>query len=244
MSFLKVVRRLYSLVFYHGWVKRKIARTVTTDLLGFSLTVPPSVFHPKFYFTSKFLGEFIQSLPLKGKKVLDIGCGSGILSLVAAAAGASVTSIDINPAAVVATKENARRNNFSKSIASLESDLFVQLNPNVHQFDYIITNPPFYPGEAETVAEKAFKGGNANVFMRRLAESAPGFLLPDGAILMVLSSDTDVKKALQPFEERRFVDRYAATRQLAFERLFIVELRPSSAIDLATATHLSRCFSL
>jgi len=53
-----------------------------------------------------------------------------------------------------------------------------------------------------------------------------------------------MKKTLQPFEECRFDDRCVATRQLVFERLFIVELRPLSLIDPATVTHLSRCFSL
>ena len=225
MSFLEIVRRFYSVVVYYGWVKPRITRTVTTELLGFSLVVPPSVFHPKFYFTSKFLSEFIQTMPLKGTKVLDIGCGSGILSLAAAAAGAMVTSIDINPIAVAATKENAKRNNLDGSIVALESDLFVQLNPNVHQFDYVVTNPPFYSGEANTIAEKAFKAGNDNDFMMRLAKAAPTFLLPQGAILMVLSSDIDMRRALQPFDENRFGVRYIDTKQLLFEKLYIAELR-------------------
>jgi ribosomal protein L11 methylase PrmA len=52
----------------------------------------------------------IDRLELKGKSVADVGTGSGILALAAARAGAEqVVAVDINPYAVTATRENARR---------------------------------------------------------------------------------------------------------------------------------------
>lgn len=48
------------------------------------------------------------------ERVLDVGCGSGVLALAAAALGAPVvTAIDIDPAAVAATTANAERNGIS-----------------------------------------------------------------------------------------------------------------------------------
>jgi release factor glutamine methyltransferase len=224
MSLPVFVRRLYSTAFYNGWVKPRMSRTVTTNLLDFSLTVPPSVFHPKFYFTSKFLGEFIQTISLSGKKVLDVGCGSGILSLAAAAGGATVVSVDINPAAVAATKENARRNNLHGRIDVLQSDLLAELDRDVAPFDYIIANPPFYPGEPRSMTERAFRSGNNNSYITRLASEAPAFLALRGTIVMVFSSDIDLKRTLQPFEEGGFEICLAATKHLWFERLSIVKL--------------------
>lgn len=48
---------------------------------------------------------------LRGTRVLDYGCGSGILAIAAARFGAAeVVAVDIDPAAVGATADNARRN--------------------------------------------------------------------------------------------------------------------------------------
>ena len=59
--------------------------------------------------TSELFANFISSLPLSGKRVADVGTGSGILALAAAKAGAAeVVAIDINVNAVAAAAENAR----------------------------------------------------------------------------------------------------------------------------------------
>ncbi|MBL8111784.1 MAG: 50S ribosomal protein L11 methyltransferase [Acidobacteria bacterium] len=48
--------------------------------------------------------------PLRGKTVLDVGCGAGPLALCAAEEGARVVAFDIDPDAPVATRENALAN--------------------------------------------------------------------------------------------------------------------------------------
>jgi ribosomal protein L11 methyltransferase len=55
--------------------------------------------------------EFLDGSDLKGRSVIDYGCGSGILAVAALKLGAeSVVGIDIDPQAVQATGDNARRN--------------------------------------------------------------------------------------------------------------------------------------
>lgn len=54
---------------------------------------------------------WLDGLNLQGKTVVDFGCGSGILSLAALKLGAKkVIGIDIDPQALQASKENAKRN--------------------------------------------------------------------------------------------------------------------------------------
>jgi len=55
--------------------------------------------------------EWLAAHPPLDRRVIDYGCGSGILGIAAARLGAaSVQAVDIDPQALVATRENARRN--------------------------------------------------------------------------------------------------------------------------------------
>ncbi len=63
--------------------------------------------HPSTRLLAEWLAEHIAG----GERVLDVGCGSGVLALVAARLGAAeAVGIDIEPAAVSAAEANARRN--------------------------------------------------------------------------------------------------------------------------------------
>lgn len=61
--------------------------------------------------------EVLDSLPLAGRRMIDYGCGSGILGIAALKLGAvQVTAIDLDPQALLATRENAERNGVSNCI--------------------------------------------------------------------------------------------------------------------------------
>jgi len=78
--------------------------------------------------------EYLDSSNLKESTVIDYGCGSGILGIAALSLGAkNVIAVDIDPQAIIATKENAKINNVDKKIsifsldnlADIESDLLI-----------------------------------------------------------------------------------------------------------------------
>jgi len=55
--------------------------------------------------------EWLDSIDLTGKTLIDFGCGSGILAIAALKLGASkVIAVDIDPQALIATRDNANRN--------------------------------------------------------------------------------------------------------------------------------------
>ncbi|HEX3849175.1 MAG TPA: 50S ribosomal protein L11 methyltransferase, partial [Steroidobacteraceae bacterium] len=61
--------------------------------------------------------QVIDSLPLAGRTVIDYGCGSGILGIAALKLGAArVVAVDIDPQALIATRDNAARNGVSEGI--------------------------------------------------------------------------------------------------------------------------------
>jgi ribosomal protein L11 methyltransferase len=58
--------------------------------------------------------QWLDSLPLAGRSVIDYGCGSGILGLAALKLGAAgVVAVDLDPQALLATRENAILNGVS-----------------------------------------------------------------------------------------------------------------------------------
>ena len=87
-------------------------RTVELPATGgpVRIEVPPTVFGDGLHPTTASCLELVAELVGPGTTVLDVGCGSGALSVVAARAGAVVTAIDIDPVAVEATIANAAAN--------------------------------------------------------------------------------------------------------------------------------------
>jgi ribosomal protein L11 methyltransferase len=61
--------------------------------------------------------QILDSLPVAGRNVIDYGCGSGILGIAALKLGAAhVWAVDLDPQALLATRDNATRNGVSSSI--------------------------------------------------------------------------------------------------------------------------------
>jgi len=70
--------------------------------------------------TTRLCLEWIAARPFAGKRVLDFGCGSGVLAIAMALLGAShVDAVDIDDQAVVATRENAAFNGVDSAVLNV-----------------------------------------------------------------------------------------------------------------------------
>lgn len=103
-----------------------------------------------------------------GERVLDFGCGSGILGIAAVLLGAqSFTGIDIDPQAISASEENAKRNNLSPK------QYYLSLPEQAHdlQYDWVIANILATPLKqmAEKLANYCQTGGQ--IMLSGLLES-------------------------------------------------------------------------
>lgn len=59
--------------------------------------------------------RWLDGQDMQDKRVIDYGCGSGILGIASLLLGArDMTGVDIDPQAILATADNAQRNNISK----------------------------------------------------------------------------------------------------------------------------------
>jgi ribosomal protein L11 methyltransferase len=89
--------------------------------------------------TTRLCMEWLEAHPAPGKSVLDYGCGSGILAMVAKKTGAGeVIGVDIDPQAIESAKDNAARNNCD--IAYYLPDAFAAATPAGATFDAVVAN--------------------------------------------------------------------------------------------------------
>ncbi len=78
-----------------------------------------------------------------GQRVLDLGCGTGIVGLAALRQGAQVTAVDVSARAVAATRQTLVANGYPEAtvVLSIGASAVAQ-----QYFDVVVTNPPFHKG--------------------------------------------------------------------------------------------------
>ena len=196
-----------------------------------SVVVQPTVFPPFLTISTKLLLDFISPMDLNEKSVLELGCGCGIISILAASKGAKVTATDINQVGLNALKENSVRNNVAIDI--IYSDLFENLDSK--SFDLILINPPYYPHDPQSVAEQAwFCGSNFDYFTRLFRQLSDLSGTPD--VFMILSEDCDLVKisALAADENLRMMPVFERT--VLAEKNFIFSIVPMTRMGKAASS--------
>lgn len=117
----------------------------------FELVIEPKMaFGTGNHETTTLVAEQILNMELTGKTVLDMGCGTGILGMLASLKGAkSVTAIDIDTWSFESAVENARLNNIFNLEAKLGdarllgNESFEVIFANIHK-NVIISDLPAY----------------------------------------------------------------------------------------------------
>lgn len=127
--------------------------------------------------------EWLDGLDLTGKTVVDFGCGSGVLAVAALKLGASrVIGIDIDPQAIIASEDNAKRN-------GVEGQLELYLPENQPQF------------EADVVVANILAGP-----LKSLSEVILGYCKPGGKIALSGILETQVDDISQCYAKTITLD--------------------------------------
>ena len=136
--------------------------------------------------------------------VLEIGCGSGCLTLLAAQElgdlGVKIRASDLLPEAVATTRYNISRCSSRAGLIQLlpPGDLFEPI-PERHRFDLIIFNAPWVVSRARNRAELAIHDEGQQI-LQRFFDEVPQFLKPEGRVLLGYA-DASGPKAIKNLEQ-------------------------------------------
>ncbi len=138
-----------------------------------------------------------------GRRVLDIGTGTGALALASAREGASsVTAVDLSLRSVAAAWLNSRLHRLPLTVR--RGDLFAPVTGQ--HFDLILANPPYVPAATNVLRRhritRCWDGGlNGRVLLDRICAEGPALLAPGGVMLLVHSAVCDDQVTLDRFAD-------------------------------------------
>lgn len=184
------------------------------------LEIPPQVFHPGFFFSTRLLLQYISALSLQGQRFLELGAGSGLISIQAAKKGAMVTATDINPVAIECLQRNCNQNEVNPEI--ILSDLFT--NMPEQSFDIIAINPPYYKKQPQTMADHAWYCGENGEYFEQLFAKLEKYIHKNSIVLMVLSEECDFHMISEIASGHNFSMQKKITKRSAWEKLYIYQI--------------------
>ena len=150
--------------------------------------------------------------------MLEVGCGSGLVSQELAGQVESLVALDINPHAVRAARE--------RGVEVVRSDLFGGIKG---KFDLIIFNPPYLPTQQAERSDQwinyALDGGESGRetigrFLLNLADH----LQPEGRALLLISSLTGPEEAESMARDAGLITEQVASKGCFFERLMVLRI--------------------
>ena len=197
----------------------KKARTVTKR--GISFQLRPTVFHPSLYQSTDFLLDFALSKGFSNRTILELGCGSGFVSMyLAKHTNNRILASDINPEAVLALKQNAA--DLGLDIKVLQSDLLTGLSTN--DLDILLINPPYYPKNPTSNEEKAFLAGEDLGYFTRLFQQLNQADVNKLEVFFVLSENVPFELIRQKGDEEKIFFEEKLRKDILGETFFIQQL--------------------
>ena len=185
----------------------RLVRTHEVDVDGHRLVVPPGVLDPVLFRSGAWFARRVAARVRPGERLLDLGTGSGVVSVLARAAGALPVAVDIDPRACRAAMENGvpdvRRGDLYEPVRG-------------ERFDHVCMNPPYWRGPSVPLPfVRAMLGGRDLEIVRRFLAGAPDALSENGQAWMVLSDNARRANAIAAEagwkvveEERVFGERF------------------------------------
>lgn len=171
--------------------------------------------------------DFVKSYLMKKKgSILDMGTGTGIISLLASRNEWSVISVDREPRALLSLRRNHELNGTISRM--FISDLFQGIPRSFHgKFDLITFNPPYIPDDGSSISRRdglaLFGGPSGLEITAAFLSTGVRFLSPVGRFLILVSSDWNLEAIIDDIDLRTVSQK---DKEIQGERFKLVELAP------------------
>ncbi|WP_295616354.1 HemK2/MTQ2 family protein methyltransferase [uncultured Methanobrevibacter sp.] len=166
-----------------------------------------------------------ENLEIKeGQSVLEIGTGSGLVSMYASLLTEDITATDINFNALELAEKNFKLNNIN-SIKLEFGDMFEPVKDK--KFDVILFNTPYLPTDSDDIIDDdlnyAFDGGlNGRKVIDRFINEVSNHLNDKGIVQIIQSSLSDNDRTLDMFDRNGFVAEIAESEKFFFEEIVLI----------------------
>lgn len=166
-----------------------------------------------------------ENLEIKeGQSVLEIGTGSGLVSMYASLLTDDVTATDINYNALELAEKNFKLNNIN-TIKLEFGDLFEPVKDK--KFDVILFNTPYLPTDSDDIINDdlnyAFDGGlDGRKVIDRFINQVSNHLNDKGIVQIIQSSLSDNDRTLDMFDRNGFVAEIAESEKFFFEEIVLI----------------------
>jgi tRNA1Val (adenine37-N6)-methyltransferase len=130
------------------------------------------------------------------KNILDIGAGTGLLSLMLAQRipYATITAVEIDSLAAKQAAENAAQSPFAQRIRLVHQSIQDFAAGDYTRFDLVISNPPFFNRHLASPHQKVNMARHQQtLLLEDLAELLPQLLNPSGQIAVLLPPAESIK---------------------------------------------------
>lgn len=129
-------------------------------------------------------------LPITGAAILDIGAGSGLVSLMLAqrTEGASpIDAVELDPAACAQATTNVANSPWPNAVTLIKGDILTY--HSAKRYSLIVSNPPFFQQSLASVNPQRQQARHTDSLpFAALAEKAASVLCDDGILALVLPS--------------------------------------------------------
>jgi methylase of polypeptide subunit release factors len=168
----------------------KQKKEVVSIFYGHPIKSTDGVYHPIDGSSTHFIGDALFGLLKPEASLLEVGCGSGALSCVAAKLGAArVVASDISDIAISCTQDNVKHLDVGHKVEVVKSHLLDKI-PN-EQFDFIIFNAPLLHCEPMPLDKKEYNeiaiDYQGEAVIEFIDKVAP-FLKKGGKLLVTISN--------------------------------------------------------